>query len=180
MGMRAAKVKLVLALYGPTCVGKSTLAQEIGKRLRANVRHCGQILKEKTSQLKIPFDSLPIELNRAVDAETRRFAEDADEIRVIEGRYLNIVLFGIPNVRLLRLKCSDVIRNARFSSQVGKAPNKLSIAEQDSFDKDTSKILYGDSPLTQEDWIVLDTTRYSPETLTEIVLKRLGQEAQID
>jgi cytidylate kinase len=180
MVMRVTKANLVLGLYGPSCVGKSTLAKEIGKRLGANVRHCGEILKEKSSKLKIPFDPFPIELSRAVDAETRTFAENANEVRVIEGRYLNIVLFGIPNVRLLRLTCSAIVRDARLRNQVKEVRKKVSIVEQDSSDEHLSKVLYGDSPPMQHDWMVLDTTECSTEVSTEIVLKRLLWEARID
>jgi cytidylate kinase len=165
-----------MAIYGPRCVGKSALATELGTRLRAEVRKCGDVLKERAAELGIPLESIPTELHRAVDAETRRHSENPTRILVIEGRYLDIVLAGIPRVRFLRLTCDEVARERRFLARQGnRGSAAMTLQQCDQEDAHLSQELYGWFPSTYKDWMVLDTTRSSPEALASVILDHLHQ-----
>jgi len=177
MGMCLAKTRVVLAIYGPSSVGKSTLATELGTRLRAEVRNCGDVLRERATELGIPLESIPIELHRAVDSETRRHSKNPSAILVIGGRYLDKVLVGIPGVRFLRLTCDEVARERRILSRQGdKVTEVMTLHQCDQEDAHLSQELYGCFPSTSKDWMVLDTTHSSPEELASVVLDHLQQE----
>ncbi len=176
MGMCVTETSIVLAIYGPSSVGKSTLATELGARLQTEVRHCGDILRERATELNIPLHIIPVELHRVLDAETRRHSENPNGILVVEGRYLNIVLFGIPRVKLLRLTCDEVTREHRLLTHLSnRATVATALRQRDQEDARLRQKLYGDSPQTSEDWMIFDTTHSSPERLASFILDRLQE-----
>jgi cytidylate kinase len=94
--------KLIIAIFGPSCVGKTTLARVLGAKLGIPIRSCGTVLREEAFRLGISLDSISLEVHHRIDAETRNFAEQATGSTIIEGRYLDVVLIGAtPNMKLI-------------------------------------------------------------------------------
>jgi hypothetical protein len=154
---------------------------EFGIRLSATVRHCGKLLKERSVQAGVPLETIPIELHRSVDAETRSYAKDPNGILVIEGRYLDVVLFGIPWVKLLRLTCDEVTRQLRWETR--RAISALapeSVLQRDQEDETIKYKLYGRRFTAMGDWMILNTSDRSPKELASIVLDRLHKEGSDD
>lgn len=172
---------IILAIYGQSSVGKSILATELGKRLGAEVRHCGEVLKEKAARLGIPLQSIPIGLHREVDAETQKLIHNYNKTLVIEGRYLDKVLKDIPRVRFIKLICNETTRKIRYlQSQSRSSVKSITLKQRDSENEHLKNKLYDDSPTTSEDWIILETTFSTPEELAETILGRMGQEVNHD
>lgn len=168
------QVNIVLAIYGLSCVGKSTLATEIGRKWTVPVRHCGDVLKTRAAALGIPLGNLPLQVHAAVDEETRRLAQGASEVFVVEGRYLDLVLNGVPWVKFVRLTCDEATRMQRFLTKAGgQATASITLHQRDQEDGRLRHILYGDRCFTSADWMVLDTTHATPEELFATLLARM-------
>jgi len=122
-------MKLVIGIYGKSCVGKTSVAKVLSRRLGVSVRHCGELVKERAKKLGIDFQNLPDQEHERLDKETRTIAEDCKGILIIEGRYLDRVLKDLPNSLLFHLECSDKERQRRLEKRkkIGsrRAPHKI-------------------------------------------------------
>jgi cytidylate kinase len=106
---------MVIALFGPTCVGKSTVAAALGLELGIAVRHCGEAVKAYARMHRTEVPNLKLTDHRIIDQETVRMAERSIEGLVVEGTFLDIVLSSASlKVRFVRLSCSDPERLRRF------------------------------------------------------------------
>jgi cytidylate kinase len=112
-------MKMVIGIYGKSCVGKTSVAKALGRKLGIAVRHCGELAKERASKLRIDVDRLPENEHVRLDNETRKQAKCCKGIQIIEGRYLDSVLLDIPNVVLWRLVCSKKERVRRSMMRNG-------------------------------------------------------------
>jgi cytidylate kinase len=160
--------KAVLALYGPTCVGKSTVAIALHNRLGFPIRHCGDILRSRAVEFGIPPNSVTENIHRAVDDETRHIASHREDL-IVEGRFLNRVLSGMANVKLVRLSCSETVRTERLASGID---DGSTLREHDESDERLIEILYGHTT-SGPDFLVLETSTPTPAELADIVIRRL-------
>lgn len=176
--MYLSKSNIVLAIYGASCVGKTTLAKELGLRWAVPVRHCGNVLKEHANELKISLENLPAEVHWTVDVETRSLAQQTSDFLIIEGRYLDLVLAGTPRVRFVRLGCDETVREQRLRGRAHRQASSMIrlIQQEDRYDAKLRRNLYGDAFSVAIDWIVLDTTYLTPEDLLSAVIVRLQQD----
>jgi cytidylate kinase len=173
MAMCLSKGPIVLAIYGPSCVGKSTLARELGRQLGIEVRHCGEALKEHATELGVALDAIPITIHQSVDEETRRLARQASGTVVIEGRYLDLVLSDIPSVRFIRLTCDEATRNFRYSIRESKSIPPRTLQEEDEDDAQARALLYSGVTRSLGDWMSLNTTQHAPHELVATVLAQI-------
>lgn len=174
MAVYPSQINIVLAIYGASCVGKSTLATAIGKEWRVPVRHCGDVLKMRATTLGLPLGSLPLHVHDAVDKETRKLAQEASGVFVVEGRYLDLVLDGMPWVKFVRLTCDEATRMRRFLTKTGgQADEGVALHQHDEEDGRLRFILYGGRCFTSDDWMVLDTTHATPKELCATLLARI-------
>lgn len=161
----------VIALTGPSCVGKSVLARELERRLSCPVRHCGAEVHKRAAELGCGVDALPTSVHREVDAETRRFAE-TEKRSIIEGRFLEHVLEGVSGVVLIRLECSERVRLERLACRGVGAP---SIEASDSADLRTRKTLYDSAePRQRKGSLLIDTSDADVCQIATTVLEALG------
>lgn len=170
MDMDLPETTRVIAIFGASRVGKTTLAKVLGNRLELPVRHCGDAVRARASYLGVAPENLLLVEHRALDADTRRVASEGQV--VIEGRYLDAVLVGVTGLRLFRLVSTDVARVER--SKCG-LPDRDCVAAchlEDRRDEKLRSELYGDiEPL--KSWLTLDTTVTRPEELTARILAAL-------
>ena len=173
MAMCLSKGPIVLAIYGPSCVGKSTLARELGRKLGIEVRHCGEALKVHAIEQGIALNSIPSTVHQSIDEETRRQARQACGTVVIEGRYLDFVLSGIPSVRFIRLTSDEATRKFRYSMRKNKSVRPRALQEEDEDDARMRELLYSGVTRAPEDWMSLNTTQHAPHELAATVLARI-------
>lgn len=107
----------IIAICGASAVGKTSVAKPMAERLHCEVRHCGDAAKAEASELGVPPDALPKEAHRRIDNETRRVAQNAQDMLIIEGRFLDEVLAGVPGVLLVHLTVSEEVRKHRQAAR---------------------------------------------------------------
>jgi cytidylate kinase len=111
----------ILAIYGQSCVGKTSVTNELGRILDLPVRHCGEIIKRRAQELGInPSELSPLD-HQAIDKETRAMAIIAQTTTIIEGGFLDIVLAGLDNVHFIHLICDQRVRESRYLRRDGDA-----------------------------------------------------------
>ncbi len=109
----------MIALVGPSCVGKTTIGLELSAATKVRIRRCGDQVRSEAQLLGVPIDELPDELHEMVDAETREWAV-ALQMGVVEGRYLDYVLATlVAPPRLVRLTATDDVRCERWRLRTG-------------------------------------------------------------
>lgn len=179
--MRIPKRQIVLAIYGRSCVGKSTLAAELGERYDVPVRHCGAVVKACASELGIASESLPIDIHRKIDSETRKLAKNTKGAFVVEGAYLDLVLNEVPGVRFVHLRCNKTIRQTRFLGRAGAVSNTQStLSQRDRDHKRLRRLLYQSARRVEKPWIVLNTSKSTAAEMVDFVLSKLQEEAHDD
>jgi len=177
MLVRFSKSRVVLAIYGQSCVGKSTLAEELGKRWASPVRHCGNLVKTYARAAGIQAELLPLGSHRKIDTETRRIAQQSKGLLIIEGIYLDIVLRDMPHVRLLQLICADRTRELRFHERSAAASSLIStLRQRDAETAGLRRNLYGSEEIAAPAWMVLDTTTIAAAEMESPIRARLERE----
>jgi cytidylate kinase len=157
---------MIIALFGSSCVGKSTIADALGNLISAPVRHCGELVKAHASKLRILPSALSIEDHREIDARTRDLSKTKTSEFIIEGRFLNHVLVELGHIYLIRLTCDAPQRKIRFEQRV--ARNPMDLEERDAADRSLSDVLYGNSIPKYPD-LTIDTTSLQADRVAVII-----------
>jgi cytidylate kinase len=106
---------MIIGIFGPFCVGKTTLARNLGDLLGLPYRLCGDAVRARARMLNIDLEELSEEEHRNIDRETREWAA-ANQPCIVDGRYLDYVLAPLINdVILVRLDAADEERRRRRS-----------------------------------------------------------------
>lgn len=132
----------IVGLTGKSATGKTSVAKELARRLGIEVRHCGELVKNRARQLGVPTDELPANEHAAIDSETRSIAENALSLIVIEGRFLKRVLKGTKNVRLFELICTEKTRTNRSRSRMSGIPLSLTEVQRTRDEVKSSKDIF--------------------------------------
>lgn len=170
--MRVPANRVVVAIFGPSCSGKTTVAAGLAKALGAQTRHCGEVLKTKASALGKRVPDLADDEHAALDAETREVVTTSGASLVVEGGFLNHVLSDPSTVLLIDLTCADTERAARFGKRTPGVMDPLdSIRRRDAEDAALRGRLFVHPPRTGD--FVLDTTTLSAEQCVEAILARI-------
>lgn len=148
----------VVAVYGGTASGKTTVAHEIARRLSCTSLHCGERIRQKAAALGVSISSLSIEEHNRVDEETRSIVQLATGVMVVEGSFLDAVLSAVSRVYLVHLDCTDRERCRRFLARAD-GVTADAFEERDAHDRADRLRLYGD--LTRESDLVVDNSAES-------------------
>jgi cytidylate kinase len=170
------KNRQIIAICGQSCVGKSTLATELGRTLKIPVRYCGYVVVSRANELAIDPRDLPVTIHRQIDNETRDLAGNARTSLIIEGAYLAYVLNGIAGIKLIHLKCCSTVRENRLiqRSVSNRTPNfELSVRDRDH--EVLRGKLYKSVSSTRKPWMILDTSKLNQKQVLDRVLAKLGQ-----
>ena len=133
-----------IAIIGPSCSGKTKTAQALAEMLHCPVRLCGKIVRQKANEMGYTsLSQLTSDDHWLVDAESRVVVSVTDRI-VIEGRFLNFVLAGVPDVWLIALTCDDEIRAERHRIGEEFGLERYNAKEHDRDDARLRRMLYND------------------------------------
>jgi cytidylate kinase len=163
---------VIIAIYGKACVGKTTIAAELGRVLSCPVRHCGEAVKQYCRSLGVSPHKLGNEEHAAIDQQTRASFTGSEGSSVIEGGFLDIVLAGRTEVSFVELTCNDDERATRFVSRVGSGAEAFH--SRNASDAALKMRLYGESPAIATPDLTLDTSVLTPAQVLEAITKRFG------
>jgi cytidylate kinase len=149
---------MIVCLFGPSCVGKTTLAKRVAAALGLPLRSCGDAVRTAATVHGTTIKDLPDEGHREVDAGTVAWALE-HKACIVEGRYLDRVFADSrAAVTLILIGASDACRVSRLRDRSG---NTLLSAEDlrrsDDEDNAFRERLFGDHA-TAMPWQVLDTS----------------------
>jgi cytidylate kinase len=133
---------LIVALFGFSCTGKTTLGRRLGDVLGLPFRSCGEVVKDRARSLGIPLQELSYGEHRTVDADTREWVRK-NRPCLVEGRYLDYVLSPLRReVILVRLEASGEVRRRREEAKKGLAITAKNLEEQEKADLVFSDHMY--------------------------------------
>ncbi len=162
----------IVALFGPSFVGKTAVAEVVASQLGRGVRKCGDIFKERATALGVAVEALPLEEHRRIDEETRAACSVGGSPLVVEGRYLDAVLALHPNVVIVRLVCSLQERARRLArrSSITVAAAAEELQGRDREDERMRALLFGLS-IAMAETSTLDTSSSTIDQVADDVLQ---------
>lgn len=163
---------MVVALFGLTCVGKTTIGTALSAAIGSAVRSCGEVVRSEAQRLDVPIDGLADAIHHAIDAKTREWLVTR-ETGIVEGRYLNYVL-AASRVRpqLIHLTASDDVRQKRGQLRFGPSFRLEDLRRIDEGDADFAGRIYtSDGPLPPD--YVLDTSTASVVECVQEIRRRM-------
>lgn len=159
----------VIAICGPTCVGKTTVASRIASAMRWTHRDCGREVVVASRARGVRVAELEQAEHERIDGATRVFAARCQGGAVIEGRYLHYVLAEVSGIVLVELTCCRSIRVDRCRERTKRCDAGLLVDENDRGDMQFCSEVYRVGP-RQPDYIV-DTTALTVREVAAAVLR---------
>ena len=126
---------MLIGLFGHSCTGKTTLAQEMAASLNLPLRGCGDVVKSKAMELSVSLDRLPLSEHQTIDEATREWGK-RNPRGIVEGRYLDQVLadLDVPLV-LVEITAADRDRAERWARRRDVPVGDIQVAEYDRADE---------------------------------------------
>src|SRR5437867_6186854 len=164
-------MKMVIGIFGESCVGKTTVAKVVAQRLNAATRHCGEIVKARAKKLGVTTAQLSADEHELIDQETRNQALNATtQTIVVEGRFLDCVIGDMPNALLIELRCSEEERLRRAKTRTSGQDSALHNRNK----TDSGELLHK-GKVRIPAHILLSTDGLTPKQVAEEILKRMEE-----
>ncbi len=137
---------MIVALYGASCTGKSTLARLLIDKWKCPYRSCGDLVRESAEKLNLMPHQLPEEVHRLIDTQTIEWVRQVSNSGgVLDGRFLNYVLYPVRDlVEIVELVTAPTKRMERLVIRKGKLANENDLKNEDLADNLLSNQLYAD------------------------------------
>src|ERR1700692_869506 len=133
---------MIIGIFGPFCVGKTTLALHLGDLLGFPLRLCGDAVRARARVLNIDLQNLSDEEHRHIDRDTREWAA-ANQPCIVDGRYLNNVLAPLVNdVVMVGLDAPAADRRSRWFATTGHSLTSTEYRDLESADLAFSARMY--------------------------------------
>jgi cytidylate kinase len=159
---------MIVALFGPSGVGKTTIARMLQDQLGLPLRSCGAAVVDRAVRFGVPFANLPDDEHRAVDHETLSWVA-VHQSCLVEGRFLDSVLVAIAGRTILvRLDATEEDR-CRRSAARNMPLTSRELQELDRVDVTFRARLYGTSERIQP-VLTLSTSELSVEACVQSVV----------
>lgn len=138
---------MIIALYGQSLSGKTTICDVLGTRLAySRIRNCGEIAKARAHELHLSCERLPVDEHLKIDAGTIRWSETQSGLAIVEGRYLDYVLSRArADIQLIELVCDSTARERRWEKRIGQTLGLDALKVKDDSDRDFVAMMYADS-----------------------------------
>jgi cytidylate kinase len=158
---------MILAIFGRSAVGKTTVAEIIGARLLMPVRHCGLALRAAAAEAGTTIADVDATIHTRVDSETVQWCERyASAGGIVEGRFLDHVLGDDASIRFVAMTATVEERAARLQSRLGRTSSIAELLAVDEADDLFRGNMYGVGPRAAAS-LVIDTTEGSARVWAE-------------
>jgi cytidylate kinase len=128
---------MIFAVYGASCVGKTTVASRVAEDLKLPLRSCGSVVRDRAKALGIELHAVPDDVHHEIDRATVAWAL-ANEPCVVEGRFLDKVLADVDApIMFIQLTASESQRQFR-----GCNPGRTAITVEDLRQADMSDLRF--------------------------------------
>lgn len=154
-----------VAIFGISCVGKTTVADGLGVALGWPVRHCSADVRAEAHRRGISPNSLSESIHHQIDGATLA-AVTAGPL-VVEGSFLDNVLAHVKDVLLIELTCENGERERRHTQR----GSRVRLLDRDPEDDALRGRLY--HAVRRPD-VRIDTTGRSPAEIVLDIRTRIG------
>src|SRR5205809_415197 len=132
-----AQKRIVIALYGRSCSGKSTTAQKLGELLNCAVHSASASVRQRSRELGILPNELSLADHQKIDEYTRHLVESSPGPLVVEGSFLDALLGDLLRIYRVELICENEERRRRYVQGIGQDE----LGQRDKDDDDLRDIL---------------------------------------
>jgi cytidylate kinase len=170
---------LIITISGPPGSGKSTLSKLLSAKLDMELISMGDIFRKQASERCMSLEEFGMlaerdeRIDRELDDEQKRIAEEKDKI-ILEGRLSGFLVNADLKVWL---KAPLEVRAERIAQREGKSAAKAmaEASEREECERERYIKYYNIDirDLSVYD-LVIDSSRWKPEEISEIVLKAIG------
>lgn len=162
---------MIVAIYGPSLVGKTTLAAAIASNVHLPLRNCGEEVRARARALQVSIADLSPDVHRDVDRESVEWALGQSSDCLVEGRFLDHVLANTPGVVFVSLTASLEARRMRAIHR-GLQWTAYQVAEEDERDDRFRKALFNHSQAIPS--LIVETSDLSVVQCQELIADRVG------
>jgi cytidylate kinase len=159
--------RIVVALYGRSCSGKSTTARELSQLLDCPTYSAGERVKGRSKELGVSPADLSLVEHRLIDESLRTMVQSAVKCLIVEGSFLDVLFYDLRDVYRIELVCSAEERRRRFNQRSGFD----NLGERDKNDDDLRRELHGERTCSAE--ATFDTTSKTPEEVAREIFRWL-------
>src|SRR5947207_11960028 len=100
-----AQKRVIVALYGRSCSGKSTAAKRLAELLNCDLYSAGDSVRKRCKELGESPADLSLPEHRAIDDVTRSIVKSARTSLVVEGSFLDALLDDLGGIYRVELTC---------------------------------------------------------------------------
>lgn len=128
---------MIIALYGASCTGKSTIANSLIASHHLPIRRCGDEVRSMSAARNLQPERLPLDAHREIDALSVAWVrEHATRAAIIEGRFLDSVLSPVTDlIKLIQVSAAPDIRAERWEVRRPGIVGQAEVARQDAADE---------------------------------------------
>jgi cytidylate kinase len=167
---------MIIAIFGSSCTGKTSVARPLAEELGLAIRSCGEEIKKRAKALSISVGELPDEVHSVIDNETVTWVS-ANEHCIVEGRFLDYVLSSVnEEIVFIQLTTSDNERLTRMLKHRRPDIPIEDLRQIDEIDQRFRERHYNNISKV-EPWLTIDTSNDTvAECVKQIILKVLALE----
>jgi cytidylate kinase len=163
---------MIVAIFGSTCTGKTSVARLVSTAFGTPFRSCGDVVSDRARSAGVAIDSLSISEHIIVDNETREMCAERDFL-IVEGRYLDQVLTTVSrDLFLVELTAVCAEREVRWGCRSGTAPNREAILTSDRQDCEFRVLAYSGLVGLKAD-LTIDNSSMTIQECADSILARV-------
>ncbi len=160
---------MIIAIFGASATGKTTLAAHLASRLCLPVRHCGIELRTAAAAKGFLPSDAPDTVHHEVDAATIEWCiANAQPGGIVEGRFLDHVLYRFQDQFLVRIYAKPEERVTRWSQRLDRSFGDIELKELDDADACFRQRMYATKGRRSED-VAVDTTSGLVEEWADVI-----------
>lgn len=168
-----------IAISGKICSGKSTLFNDLQKKLKWPVFQTGKYFREYVNKNKLTLEDAAEQndqLTKKIDYMVRDKLHEKGNL-IVDGWMSGIMANSLPDVLRILLICDDDVRAARFSKREKVSFNEAKKRVEERLENWISKlkkIYKRDDFFNEKNYnLIIDTSHISSKKVLEIVLDKL-------